>query len=356
MSGKVTYDAQSKMRYERIKAMVEHWEIVDGLNTMCPSFSHIVRYYRIIKRFRISILHGHGLSSLPCAALLRLITGVKCVATFHPSIHSNKPYQIVSQAQRRQQSVKYRLLLRLTRPLALIAESVEISEWLLGDVGISGDRVVHIPLGIDSDQYRLPLPAERSTARQMLRFSADECIMLLAGRLSWNKGHDVLIDAAEILKARLPDAKFRVVFVGSGDQEKEIRDYAYRNEGGSEIFTFLGFVENLATVYWASDIFVLPSRIEGFGLVVAEAMCAGLLPVRTPSGGARDQIVDGESGFITPFDEPEALAQILESLISDMQLRQRIADAATSRGRALFSKEGMAKKTAALYEKCIKIA
>ncbi|MEM5437264.1 glycosyltransferase family 4 protein [Paraburkholderia diazotrophica] len=354
ISGHVHYDAQSKMRYDRIRSMVAHWEIIDGLNTMLPSPAHIARCYRVIRAFDIAILHGHGFSSLPCAALLRLLTGAQCLATFHPSIHSSQPHEIASQARRRQQSVKYRLLLSATRPFALIATSLEISDWLRDDVGISSRKVMHIPLGIDSDTYRLPTPDERLAARSALRFADDECILLLAGRLSWNKGHDLLIDAARSLKSRRPDAKFRVVFVGSGDQESEIRQYALRHADTAHLFTFMGFVEDLAGVYWASDVFVLPSRYEGFGLVVAEAMCAGLLPVRTPSGGARDQIVDGESGFITPFDDPESLGRILEPLVCDARLRERASAVAALRGRALFSQEGMAQKTAALYERHLK--
>jgi glycosyltransferase involved in cell wall biosynthesis len=350
ISGAVDYDARSEMRYRNLMSLVEHWEVIEGLNTVTPSIRHIARCRHVMKQHHVSILHGHGFSALPLAALLRLLTGVRCVATFHPSLHGTDPQQMTSQTRRRQQSLKYRLLFTLASPKALIATSLEIRDWLLGDVGLPLAKVIHIPLGIDSDAYREPSPAERLAARRALNIADDECIFLLAGRLSWNKGHDVLIDAARIVKTRLPTARFRVVFVGSGDQEEEIKAYAFKDGTGAELFTFLGFVKNLPAVYWASDVFVLPSRYEGFGLVVAEAMCAGLLPVRTPSGGSRDQIEDGECGFITPFDEPEPLARIIATLLEDVQLRQRTAANAVLKGKALFSKQRMAERTALLYE------
>lgn len=350
ISGHVHYDEQSKIRFEQIRSMVAHWEVVEGLNTMRPSLRHLLRCRAVIRRFGVSILHGHGFSALPCATMLRWMTGVKSVATFHPSIHSTNPHQIVGLAQRQQQSLKYRLMLKATRPRALIATSYEIRDWLLNDVRVARDSVKHIPLGIDSDTYRLPTATERADARASFGFADDECVLLLAGRLSWNKGHDVLIDAARLVYAKRIDAKFRVVFAGSGDQADEIKAYANAEPWAAELFTFLGFVGDLASVYWASDVFVLPSRFEGFGLVVAEGMSAGLLPVRTPSGGVRDQIVEGESGFVTPFDDAKALAQILERVVSDRAMRERVAANAAARAHALFSKEGMAQRTAALYD------
>jgi glycosyltransferase involved in cell wall biosynthesis len=349
ISGAVDYDANSRIRCLKLQSMVAHWEVLDGLNTVTPSLQHIKRCRRLVREHHISMLHGHGFSALPLAAILRLLTGVKCVATFHPSLHGSDPHKMVSQTRRRQQSAKYRFLLTLARPKALIATSLEIRDWLLGEVGMSSSKVIHIPLGIDSDVYREPSAAERVAARRALHVSDDECIFLLAGRLSWNKGHDVLIDAARIVKTRLPTTNFRVFFVGSGDQESEIKEYAFRDDHTASLFTFLGFVEDLPAVYWASDVFVLPSRSEGFGLVVAEAMCTGLLPVRTPGGGARDQIVEGVSGFIFPFDEPEALARIIQNLLEDVQVRHRTAAAAALKGKTLFSKQRMAERTAALY-------
>ena len=353
ISGHVHYDEQSKIRFEQIRSMVTHWEVIEGLNTMRPSLGHLRKCSAVMRRFGVSILHGHGFSALPCAAVLRWMTGVKSVATFHPSIHSTNPHQIVGLAQRQQQSLKYRLMLKATRPRALIATSYEIRDWLRNDVHVSRDWVKHIPLGIDSDTYRLPTQAERTDARASFGFAEDECVLLLAGRLSWNKGHDLLIDAARLVYAKRSDAKFRVVFAGSGDQADEIKAYANAEPWAAELFTFLGFVEDLASVYWASDVFVLPSRFEGFGLVVAEAMSAGLLPVRTPSGGVRDQIVEGESGFVTPFDDAKALARILEQVVVDRDMRARVAANAAARAHALFSKEGMARRTAALYDQVI---
>jgi glycosyltransferase involved in cell wall biosynthesis len=350
ISGAIDYDANSERRYRAMHEQVAHWEVLEGLNTLRPSLAHVWRARDVLRKYGVSTIHAHGFGSLPMAWALKLLSGVRTVATFHPSVQGGDPSTMVAASFLSGRSRKYRILLRAFRPKAIIASSVEITEWLRSAIGVPAGLVHHIPLGIDSDLYRPPSPEERAAARAALGIDPQQCVFLLTGRLSWNKGHDLLIDATRIAHARMPAAGLRVIFAGSGDQEDEIKAYAFREDDDRRLFTFLGFVDDLRAVYWASDVFVLPSRSEGFGLVVAEAMCAGLLPVRTPGGGARDQIVEGDTGFIVPFDDPAALAEVMIKLVGQPDRRNQIAGQATQRGRSLFSRQRMAEASAALYD------
>lgn len=98
-------------------------------------------------------------------------------------------------------------------------------------------------------------------------------------------------------------------------------------------------------VYWASDVLVLPSRKEGFPLVIVEAMLSGVVPIRTPAAGAYDQIEDGKTGFIIGFDDYKMLANRLDQLLSDDKFREKIAINAYNFAKENFTADIMVEKT-----------
>jgi len=106
-------------------------------------------------------------------------------------------------------------------------------------------------------------------------------------------------------------------------------------------------------VMWASEAMVLPSAEDSFGLVVVESMLCGVPVVRTPAGGASDQIVNGESGYIIPFGDDEALADRLQCLLSDETHRREMGAAAEQRARNKYTKEQMALETINVYESAL---
>lgn len=174
---------------------------------------------------------------------------------------------------------------------------------------------------------------------------------MLSARLNFVKGHDIVIDAIRALRFQRPDIAVVCLFPGAGDEAEEIKAYAHKDEEASRTFRFLGFIGDamaLRNIYWASDIVLLPSRLEGFGLAIAEAMNCGCVPIRTPSGGWQDQIVDGETGFIVPFNDPQALADRITNL-ADPARRSTMRQAAIDHAQANFSQEKMVAATSDLY-------
>ena len=109
---------------------------------------------------------------------------------------------------------------------------------------------------------------------------------------------------------------------------------------------------DLRSVYWASDIALLPSRREGFGTAIAEAMCSGCVPIRTPSGGARDQIIEGETGYTVPFDDPAALARRIADL-AEPERHARMSEASAKHASTSFDKRITTERTAALYREVV---
>ena len=98
------------------------------------------------------------------------------------------------------------------------------------------------------------------------------------------------------------------------------------------------------------DIFALPFRIDTFGLVAAEAMMSGCCTIRANSYGAEDQIDSGKNGFIFKMDDAKELAEYLNLVINDTNLRERLAEAGKKKALELFTKEKMVKRTVEVYE------
>lgn len=302
---------------------------------------------QILKSSGVQVLHPQGLSLLPVCSLLSKLTGCPTVASYHPSVHAIDPQEIALHRTVRDRSA-YRTLLGLFPPRRIIALSTEITDFLRDECWVPQKRITHVPFGVDTTLYRPPTPAERREARASLGIAPDTLACVLAGRLSPNKGHDLAVEALRSLRRQRPEAHVVCLFPGTGAEREHIMQRALQDEEDKRSFQFLGYVNDMRRIYWASDVVLLPSRIEGFGAVVAEAMCCGCVAVRTPSGGARDQIVEGETGFTVPFNDAEALASRIAELL-DADLREVMRQHATSHAAKQFRRENMVDSVEAIY-------
>jgi glycosyltransferase involved in cell wall biosynthesis len=349
ITGPVTYDAGSEDSFQALKDLSEDWIVFDDMKPFLPTWASIRRIKEIVNKYEISVFHAHGYSMLLLARILKIFTGLECVATFHLLIQDENSTFIKSVL--RPKIRKYQIYLRAFAPKAFIACSSEIERFLLQDLGFHKNKVRKILAGTDTKYFRLPSSEERQKAREKFGFEEKDLVCTLVGRLNWIKGHDVLIDAVRQIRKAVPEITLKCLFAGSGDREKEIKEYAFVSEDDSDCFLFAGYMKDMREVYWTSDIFVLPSRLEGCALVVAEAMCCGIAPIRTPGGGALDQIEEGKTGYIVPFDDPEALSKAIQKLANKdfrLQMGKQCAEYASS----VFDRELMIEKTAELYCEC----
>jgi glycosyltransferase involved in cell wall biosynthesis len=175
--------------------------------------------------------------------------------------------------------------------------------------------------------------------------------LLAVGRLSRYKGFDVLIDAL----ARIDDAS--LLLIGNGDCEVELRAQA-RAHGLEARITFAGSLDDdaLATAYAGADAFVLPSldRGEAFGLVLLEAMRAGLAVVASaiPGSGVGFVVAAGETGLLAAPGDAEALAATIVTL-RDPALRSRLGNAGRQRWAETFTLDASAHQMTRLYRAAV---
>ena len=187
------------------------------------------------------------------------------------------------------------------------------------DEGVPEHKLHVVPYGVDLDIFTPgPGPVRAGKPGDPLR-------VVFAGQASQRKGIRYLLEAA----ARY-DRALELTLVGSMPADRTpFRPY-------EKHFRFVPSLprDRLAALFRQHDVLVLPSLLEGLGMVVIEAMACGLPVIVTPTGP--DQVVDdGREGFVVPVRDPDALCERLACLHDDAELRRRMGERAVARARGL---------------------
>jgi phosphatidylinositol alpha-1,6-mannosyltransferase len=212
--------------------------------------------------------------------------------------------------------------------------------------------VVEIPPGVDLDRFRPLSPSERSEARRDLGLPTEGPLVVSVSRLVPRKGMDVLVDAAVLLRADLPD--LTVAIAGRGRDSDRLAGRIA--EHGAPVRLLGGVADaDLPRLVGAADVFAMLCRNrwlgleqEGFGIVFLEAAAAGVPQVAGASGGAGEAVADGVTGLVVrrPTDV-RSIAAALARLLGDRKLRTQMGAASRRRAEASFDYDRLAPRLAA---------
>jgi glycosyltransferase involved in cell wall biosynthesis len=175
----------------------------------------------------------------------------------------------------------------------------------------------------------LPLRGERDAVRAELGVAADEVVVLTVANLRPVKDYPTLLMAARTVLDRDPHVRFFAV--GGGRLEDDMHALQ-RGLGLGYRFQLLGGRSDATRLMAGADVFVLPSREEGYPVALMEAMALGLPVVATGVGGVPEAVRDGVEGYVVPPGDPRRLADAVLRLAQDGELRARLACASGSRG------------------------
>ncbi len=178
------------------------------------------------------------------------------------------------------------------------------------------------------DPSRIRAARDRDAVRAALGVASDDPVVLCIARLVKAKGVDVLIEAVARLAGLHPSL---VLCIAGSGPERAALDGRSRRLGVGDRVRFLGERSDVGDLLAACDLFTHPSRSEGLGVAVLEAMCAGRAVVASAVGGLRDLIEDGRCGVLVPPGDSEALAAAIGELLADPARRERLASAACER-------------------------
>ncbi len=269
---------------------------------------------RLIGRGRFDLIHGHGEELATAVASAARAHGLASFVTIHGIDTARR--NMGSPAQRR----RYRNALRALDRVILVGESLRshFSELVPGEDNFC---IVH-------NGFRPPPPelCNRSESQQA-RCGLMELISV--SNLNEGKGVDVTLEALALLRRRGCD-RWRYRIVGDGEQRAALERQT-RRLGLGDVVRFLGARPH-AEIYpllAGSDVFVLPSYREAFGIAYLEAMAMGLLAVGVRGQGPEAFVIDGRTGILVPPHDEIALGCVLERAVEDRKRCREIA----SRGR-----------------------
>ncbi len=240
----------------------------------------------------------------------------------------------------------------------IIAECPQDKEDMINLYNANPEKITIVPCGFSAKEF---YPVDKSWARKLLNFPADEKIILQLGRMVPRKGVDNVIKALSEIKKK--NQSLRLVIVG-GEQDTpdpllcpeiaRLQKLAIA-EGveSSVIFTGRKQRDILKFYYAAADVFITTPWYEPFGITPLEAMACGTVVIGSNVGGIKFTVEDGKTGFLVPPHDPVALAHKIETLISDEKLLATMHHNSLKRVNKYFTWRGVAVSCHQLYEKII---
>lgn len=215
----------------------------------------------------------------------------------------------------------------------VLVNSRAVQEDVLRRERIDPDKIKLIYNGVDLERFQTKV--EKNQILCELGIPHDRVIVGVVANLIHYKGHRELVEAARIIKQRVPSIAF--IFVGrDGGIKKDLQNIILEYHLVDTIF-FTNDRNDIPRLMQGFDIAALASHEEGFSNVILEAMATGLPMVATNVGGNPEAVVDGETGFIVPTRNPEALAQALLKLIENPILRKHMGEKGRQRVALHFS-------------------
>ena len=192
-----------------------------------------------------------------------------------------------------------------------VAVSEEVAAAVAAGGSVRPDRIAVCPNWVDGERFR-PDAAERRQRREALGVGEGDVVLGIVGRLAPEKRVAVAIRGFGEYLAR-GGARCRLLVVGGGWQEAALRSIAAASCPPGSV-TFAGWVEDTAPWYKTIDALLLPSELEGFPLVLLEAMASGVPCVARPVGGTRGCVEDGVDGILAPMADAEEIAALIAGI------------------------------------------
>jgi D-inositol-3-phosphate glycosyltransferase len=288
---------------------------------------------------------------------LRTCWGVKFVMTFHTLAEmknriAQSPQEAESETRLKKECYLCGVADRITA-----ATKVE-QEQLVRVYGAGSSRIRIVPPGVDLSRFR---PIDQSYAKSAIGIPQQHRMILFTGRIERLKGIDTLFRAMADLKERPTDLDWSnlcLAVIGGDPSEEGLRQneemarlHDLRDELGlHDLVTFLGArdQDTLQYYYAAAEVLVMPSHYESFGMVALEAMACGTPVIASDVGGLSQLVRHNETGLRVKVNDPDALADAIERLLTDDVRRRRMGHRAACYAED-FSWQKIVDKLMAVY-------
>ncbi len=326
-----------------------------------PDFVEGIMNFVVSKNLSYDLIHSHYWMSGIAGLELKEIWNVPLVSMFHTlGTMKNRVAQEDSQLEGDYRIRGEKKVLKEADAIIAATPAEEAQLQWLYQADIS--KVIIIPPGVDVSRF---YPIAKDEAKEFIGVTTGDKMLLFVGRIEPLKGLDVLLQSIALIvnDGRLSNTHLCLVVIGGdpgadeatkSEEMARIQDMS-RQLGLTDFVRFNGMQsqDSLPYYYSASEVVIVPSHYESFGMVALEAMACGIPVVASQVGGLAFLIQDGITGFHVPVGEPEALADRIIALLMDQELRAQMGTQAADFAQA-YSWKVIAEKINETYEELIK--
>lgn len=339
----IVASAGGAKEHELQRVGAEHVTLPMDTKNPLGIYNNIGRLVDLIKRENVDIVHARSRAPAWSAFYAAKRAKIPYITTFHGTYsHGNVFKRIYNSA--------------MTKGERVIAISNFIAGHIRQHYGVTSDRIRIIHRGVDLARFS----ASNVTAQRVIslanqwRITDGYPVVMLPGRLTRWKGQTVFIEAIARLKRR----DLRCLLVG-GDQGRhefraELENLVEKHDLG-EVVRIVDSCRDMPAAYMLTDVVVSASTDpEAFGRVIIEAQALGRPIIATDHGGAKETVIENETGWLVPPGDPGALAVAIERAIGlDEARRATLAEKAIANVRENFSTEAMCRKTLNVYDEVL---
>lgn len=295
-----------------------------------PLLLYFKAIYQIIKSIAPDIVHTRNLSAIEC----QIVAWAARVPFRIHSEHGRESNDLMGNNKKNQRVRK------MAKPFIhqYIALSKDLESYLMDKIGVGTDKINQIYNGVDYQRFTC----------QHRKSTSDTTRIISVGRLQSVKNFPVLIMAIKNLKASGYE-NIHLNLVGDGPEKASIQQSIIDNSLQGQVI-LLGNRNDIPDLLMNSDIFVLPSLIEGISNTILEAMSVGLPIIASRVGGNPELILDGQSGQLFPSGDVYALVKALKLYIDNKQIRHSHGEKSRERVETLFALSQMIQKYHAVYQ------
>jgi glycosyltransferase involved in cell wall biosynthesis len=265
-----------------------------------PDPRGMMRLIRLVRAWRPDVVHSHMVHANLMARALRLVAPVPALVSTIHNIYEGGPVWMAA----------YRLTNGLVDHMTIISEAA--ADRFIRERIVPRALLTVVPNGVDPEPYQPVSPVARDSVRQALGLG-ERFAWLAVGRFEIAKDYPNMLRAFATVHERHPQAV--LLLVGRGSLQPETEALARELNLGEEV-RFLGVREDVPALVSAADGYVMSSAWEGMPMVLLEAAAGGLPIAATRVGGNHEAVLDGESGFLAPPKDHQALASAMLRLMA----------------------------------------
>jgi glycosyltransferase involved in cell wall biosynthesis len=284
---------------------------------------------RVAQNCKADVIIGHLYGSAIYCSLAGKLSGIPVVSVLHgqSDVSSKEKF-----------SAAKRALVRVGSSRAVFVSS-QLKIALQSALRLKDAQCVIIPNGVDIERFE---DKRDRPIRSELEIADDVILVGALGNIRKPKSYDVFLRAAKVLVQRSDRFRFVIAGEGSGSLYEEL--LALRRELGLDrSVSFLGLRGDIPEFLRSLDVYALSSTTEGFSIACIEAMAAGVPVVATRSGGPEEIIEDGHSGLLVPVKDPDALADAVYKIATDVELSNKLVTGAATRVESRYTLGAMLK-------------